>query len=221
MREIIPHPIAWVDVQRHAEPLVRQFLQLRGIASLWLRQPAHDRVGDRAMYYRFQHSAATTPIWTHRYTQAYAGSFWHALWVVSSGGGRMRESRDKGDGGELHTPGFVCSTVWGCAHFYAWATQLFDDGLFYAIVYDIMVDTACLNRTNQHKIGKHNHEMFLPTSAVWMRGMWVVLNKHVLNKDPRFWRWDPSHEFVPDHADVVPPVRASHRARSIAMMPCD
>ena len=109
MREIIPHPIAWVDVQRHAEPLVRQFLQLRGIASLWLRQPANDRVGHRAMYYRFQHSAETTPIWTHRYTQAYAGSFWHALWVVSSGGGRMRESRDKGDGGEFHTPGFVAA----------------------------------------------------------------------------------------------------------------
>lgn len=148
--EIAPHPMSWAQVREHAEPLIGQFLQLRGISSMWQRNPDNDKAQHRALYYKFKPTAETTPQWLGACTQAYAGSYWHAVWVISHGGGRMRESRDKGDGGEFHTPGFFCSPVWGCAGFYAWATHVFNDGLFYGVMYDVAVDTHRITNATQN-----------------------------------------------------------------------
>ena len=87
--------------------------------------------------------------------------------------------------------------------------------MFHFVMFDIMVDTACLHRNNQKHIGKRNHEMFLAQDEVHMRGMWVLVNKDIRDNDPRVWDWAPSNEFGPHGMTDAQHVSAVNRVRPL------
>ena len=96
------------------------------------------------------------------------------------------------NGGESHTPAFFC---------YAWATNLFNDGLFHGAVWDVLVDSAVLSSKppfkNQRHVGKPAHEIFVQSNDVYMQGMWIVADRYVPQGEARFYAWRREDEALP------------------------
>ena len=200
MRQCIPSQVAgaadWPMLQRYAEQGMHHYLAQRGIHNLWVRQPLLDVPQQSAVYYKFANAERNAPNWCRcKITQAFAGTYWQLIMAISHGGGRLRPS-GAGDGGCVDTDRFCCSPQWNRAACFAWATNVFGDGIMHGLMLDIAVNTSSLNSTNQWGGPGWLHDFYMHADDVWLQGMWMIVDKHVGKNVPRFDRWRPELDVV-------------------------
>ena len=189
--------LSWPELQVRLEYHMHIWFSERGIPEWWTREPDKDKDVERALYFKFNHRTPWSTERMSRSSQAFAGTFLHSVWSVSDMQGELMISSNKsGHGGENHADGFYCSPRFDCAKFYAWSTNLFNDGLFHGAMYDVAVD-AVLTKANQNNIGRDLHEMWLKKEQVQLRGMWILVDQPVAKGDSRFFQWERNHEILP------------------------
>ena len=70
--------------------------------------------------------------------QAFSGTYVYTAWSCIANG--PRSSGMPGDGGDFKQPGFYCTPNPWLAYDYAVPHQLFANGVFFKIVYDLAID---------------------------------------------------------------------------------
>ena len=189
----------WPELKPKFEAQMRSWFAERGIGHMWSRDARADSHENRAIYYRFNRPA--TPWTTERMSRAkgaFQGTFIQAIRALTESGGELFESNHTdGRGGESHSPGVFCSPVFGYTGFYAWGTNVFNDGLFHGAVYDVVIDPQGLHKDNHRNIGGDNHEYRMKTTDVWLRGLWMLADKHVKETKQRFYAWKREQEILP------------------------
>lgn len=195
--------IDWEIWEGYVRENTTKFLEDRGINQLWKRQAAKDKPDKRAVYFEFRSWLA--PDWiVNGSTQAYAGTYWQLLLLLSASGGRLRQSgSDAGDGGSTDTRAVCCSPQWIRSQFFAWGTNVFGDGFLHGLMLDVAVCTDRISKDKQWGSPGWLHDFYMESDDVWLRGMWVLFDKHVAPQAPRFENWDPELEVLGYVRDVL------------------
>ena len=194
--------IAWTEMQGYVQANMNTFLQDRGITDMWLRDPSRDIPCHRAVYYQFLGHDEPIPPWVSdgSATQSFAGSYWQLLLALSCGGGRLRSFG--ANTSPFDRPSVCCSPMWVRAEFFAWATNVFGDGLLHGLMLDIAVDSGKLDISTVWGRPGWLTDFYMPASAVWLLGIWVMADKPVPLSAPRFDRWIHELEVVGQYVEM-------------------
>ena len=106
------------------------------------------------------------------------------------------------------------------AYDYAVPHQLFGNGVFFKIVYDLAIDDNKMMPRGEVHRDKYNHEFCVDASGVQLKGFWLVVDCCAREGDHRLFDWVPGLETIPqdvlqawherglDIETTVPPVIA-------------
>ena len=129
-----------------------------------------------------------------RIRQAYAPTMFHTLWATALAGGDIVEFRAVAEpGGEWLNAVLGCTVSFGVAVRSGWSTNVFNYGIFHSAVWDIVVDLAAFPPARPGRLPR----CIPKCDQMWMRGMWLVLDKNVAEHEWRFWSWKPELELMP------------------------
>ena len=152
----------------------------RGISNQWTREPALDLEIYSAIYYKFDNGPPTTTERMSSLPRSFANAFFQDVWWVSDSGGCLKASR--------RFLGVYIMPIFEAAMGRAWATSVFNDGIFHACIWDIASD----------RVPEEGRQDLIRMPAFLMlRGLWIVVDKHVNKNDPRFYYWDHQLETLP------------------------
>ena len=177
-----PWPVLRVAVEQQ----INVWFAHRRISCQWTRQPTFDKEFHNAIYYKFNNyygTATERTSTTERMSGCmgnYANAFLQDVWTVSDNDGCLTSS--------IAFHGAHINPTFEDAMRNAWATDLFEDGIFHAAIWDVMADSTPLTGGQE----------LIPTSEpLRVRGLWIILDKHVRKNDPRFYCWNPALEPLP------------------------
>ena len=140
---------------------------------------------------------AQTPRVMESPRQAYGGSYFYTLWATVTEG--FEESGRAGEGGDFKQRGTYCTPLPQLAYDYAVPHQLFGNGVFFKLVYDLTVDYARMKPRGEQHRGRDNWEWCVDSRAVRINGLHVIVNTSVSQGDHRMFSWEPQLEAIPNY----------------------
>jgi len=219
---------SWLE-QRSLQELVKRHREAQTLSSI-LSEPPRLPVGTSAYYSIGQRDGGALGAGA-RVRQAFCGSYFYTAWNTIACG--ARGSGTCGDGGDSKQPGFYCTPNVGLAYDYAVPHQLFGNGVFFKIVYDLEIDDTKMMRRGEVHRGKYNHEFCVDASGVQLKGFWLVVDCCARRGDHRLFDWLPELEAIPHKVllawskrrlpieTTAPPVIADEVGRGLRVQACD
>ncbi len=196
-----------VDV-RHEVDLFKKFLEQRGLLEKVKEEPGagqffntdasmvHNDAVAPSVYFSIKN---VTPLAANAHTtQAYCGTYIYLLWSMVTGG--ARPSGCNGDGGDFKQEGFYCTPNRELGYAYAVPQQMFHNGHFDKVVFDVELDRSFMQSRGEQHAGQPNHEFCVAPAGVQLRGFWFFVNSSVEEKEHRLFEYEPEKEAIPQYA---------------------
>lgn len=124
--------------------------------------------------------------------QAFHGTWWYSLWSVLDCGVFL-ESDDKALGHDFWEPGVYCSPMLATGRWYARPQNIFGDGAYHRVLFELRVDPARRKRERQ----RGGVQWVFPTAAVALHAIWVQVNSPPANGEERVREWEAELEMLP------------------------
>jgi len=175
---------------------------------------ALERVEDQHgwMVYKYIRPAVVEP--EEHWEQAFHGTWWYSVWSVLESGVFL-ESDDRGKGHDFWEPGVYCTPVRSTARWYARPHNVFGDGVFHRVIYELRVDPERRKRNRQ----RGGVQWVFPTEAVSLYAVWVQVNSPPAVGEERVNEWEPELEALPPGAVAPPPPTVNPRDLAVEGWP--
>ena len=191
LKEAIPPlPWDWPNTVAYARAALEQFFQDRALTTC-VHFDRDDPVRRCVTYSlsaprrRVQGAAYPRPL--------YHGTYPQSLWKILGQGG-LQDSASEALGQEFSTPGCYVTPDWEYAmESYGWAVQLLEDG----IMWRFMLEVESTGAPRKQKQCWGGSELVFPENAVELVRLHVAVNAEVRKGDPRFYRFEPKAELIP------------------------
>lgn len=168
------------------EPLFMMWLQQRGLSDALQR--AADYVGWQVYKYVKEPVVQSHPSWE----TAYHGTWWYSVWSVLQSG-VMLESDDLTLGHDFWKPGVYCTPNIETALWYARPHELFADGVYHRVIFELRVDPERRSKERQ----RGGVQWVFPSAAVSLHAVWVRPNAPPTKGEERVREWNPQLEALP------------------------
>ena len=123
------------------------------------------------------------------WVQAFHGTRWYAVWPILNSK-VLLESNNRDLGHDLWMPGVYCTPEISTARSYGIPHQLFDDGVYYRAMFEVIVN---LNQRKKRR-AKGGEQWVFPSEAVRLKALWVQPNSPPATNEWRFITWEEELE---------------------------
>jgi hypothetical protein len=133
--------------------------------------------------------------------QAFHGSWWYSVWLILETG-IFLESDDKGLGHDFWEPGVYCSPSLDTGLWYARPQNMFGDGVYHRIIFELRVDPERRKRNR----ARGGVQWVFPCAGVALHAVWIRSNAPPNKGEERVNSWDAELEALPPGSVAPPPV---------------